>query len=271
MDELGGPAWEALRMTGPDEDGVLDVVLCGASPRNRVTPRLHAELAAFWPALAGRDDVRGVLLRGTPGAFGAGSHPDFIASVVDGDGEARARMHVESRDIVLGALECETPVVAAVRGAAMGAALATALLADLCVVGEDAQLADGHARVGVPAGDHAVLLWPILCGMAHAKRRLLLPESFTGREAREIGLVAEAVPDAEVEPRARELAVRLAAQSGYATRWTKRALSHWYRLALPAFESSLAHEMLAYGTPAAREGIASLVERRAPDFRGAGA
>jgi enoyl-CoA hydratase len=271
VDELGGPAFQALRTTGPDEDGVLDVELRGAAPGNRVTPRLHAELAAFWPALARRPDVRCVLLRGAPDAFGAGSHPDFIASVVDGDGTDRARMHVESRDIVLGALECETPVVAAVRGAAMGAALATALLADVCVVAEDARLADGHARVGVPAGDHAVLLWPILCGMANAKRLLLLPESFSGLQAREMGLVAEAVPDAEVEPRARELAVRLAAQSTYATRWTKRALSHWYRLALPAFESSLAHEMLAYGTPAAREGITSLVEGRAPRFREAGA
>jgi enoyl-CoA hydratase len=257
----------ALELTGPDAAGVLDVVLRGVGPANRMTDALHRELAALWPLVARRDDVRCVLLRGAPGAFGAGSDPDYIASVIDGGGDHRARLHLEARDIVLGGLECEVPVVSAVRGAAMGAALALALVADVCVVAEDARLADGHARLGVAAGDHAVLLWPLLCGMARAKRLLLLPEVITGRQAHDIGLVAEVAPDREVEAVARALAERLAGQASLATRFTKRALNHWLRLGLPAFESSLAHEMLTYDTSAAREGIASLAEGRAPRFR----
>jgi enoyl-CoA hydratase len=259
----------ALRLTGPDDSGVLEAVLDSGRAGNRMTAQLHAELAAFWPVLAARDDVRAVLLRGRPDGFSAGSDLALVEEVVEGGGEARARMLEEARAIVLGALDCDLPVVAAVRGAAMGAALGLALLADVCVVSDDAVLADGHARVGVVAGDHAVLVWPLLCGMARAKRSLLLPERLTGAEAREIGLVAEAVPDPDVEATAHTLARRLAAQNPDATRWTKRALHHWYRLALPAFESSLAHEMLTYDTSAAAEGVRSLRERRRPDFRSA--
>lgn len=267
MGEPASTAGDALVLTGPDATGVLDVVLRGAGPANRMTEALHRELAGLWPLVARHDDVRCVLLRGAPGAFGAGADPAYIASVVDGGGDHRARLHLEARDIVLGGLECEVPVVSAVRGTAIGAALAVALVSDVCVVAEDARLADGHARLGVAAGDHAILLWPLLCGMARAKRLLLLPEVITGRQAHEIGLVAEMAPDLEVEPLARALAERLAGQASLATRFTKRALNHWLRLGLPAFESSLAHEMLTYDTAAAREGIASLAERRAANFR----
>jgi enoyl-CoA hydratase len=232
-----------------------------------MTPALHRALAGLWRGLDRQEGVRSVVLLGAPGGFGGGSDPAYLAAVAHGDGEERARMLGEARDLVLGPLECDLPVVAAVRGRAYGAALAVALLADVCVVAEDAELADGHARVGVGAGDHAVLVWPLLCGMAQAKRRLLLPDALSGREAHAIGLVAEVAPDHEVDDRARELARRLADQATLGTRWTKRALNHWFRLGLPAFESSLAHEMVTYGTAAAREGVASLDEHRAPRFR----
>ncbi len=152
------------------------------------------------------------------------------------------------------------------RGGAVGAGVGIALLADFWGVGEDAVLADGHARVGVVSGDHAVLVWPLLCGIANAKRHLLLAEAISGERAKELGLVSECAPDAEVESVARGLADRLAATAPAATRWTKRALNHWLRAGIPAFESSLAHEILTYGSPSAVEGARSLAERRAPRF-----
>jgi enoyl-CoA hydratase len=263
----GHPAGSPLLLTGPDDAGVLNVQLVGSGPENRVPEALHAALAALWPGVAARRDVRCVLLRGAPGGFGGGSDAAFIRSVTEAGGDRRAQLHIEARDIVLGALDCEVPIVAAVRGAAVGAALSVALLADVCVVADDARIADGHARIGVGAGDHAVLVWPLLCGMAQAKRRLLLPEVLSGRQAHDIGLVAEVAPDDRVDAVAQELARRLADQAALATRFTRRALNHWFRLGLPAFESSLAHEMLTYDTAAAREGIASLVEQRPPRFR----
>ena len=90
------------------------------------------------------------------------------------------------------------PIVSAINGVAVGAGLAVALLADVSVMGESARLSDGHARLGVAAGDHAALLWPLLCGMAKAKYYLMTADFVDGPEAERIGLVTRCVPDDRV-------------------------------------------------------------------------
>ena len=74
-----------------------------------------------------------------------------------------------------------------------------------------AKIVDGHTRLGVAAGDHAAIVWPLLCGMAKAKYYLLLCEPVSGEEAERIGLVSLAVDEAELLPQAYEIADRLAA------------------------------------------------------------
>ncbi len=87
-----------------------------------------------------------------------------------------------------------------------------------------------------------------------------------GREAERIGLVSRAVPDDTVVDAAFEIARRLAAGPRDATRFTKRALNHWLRQSLPAFEASLAYEMLNFLGPDAAEGLDALMNRRPPVF-----
>jgi enoyl-CoA hydratase len=118
----------------------------------------------------------------------------------------------------------------------------------------------------VAAGDHAAIVWPLLCGMAKAKYYLLLCEPVSGEEAERIGLVSLAVEADQLLPRAYEVADRLAQGSQSAIRWTKYALNNWLRQAGPAFDTSLALEFMGFGGPDVREGIASLRERRAPNF-----
>ncbi len=158
------------------------------------------------------------------------------------------------------------PIVSAVNGAAVGAGLAVALLADISIVAESALLSDGHVRLGVAAGDHAVLLWPLLCGMARAKYHLLTGDSVTGPEAERIGLVAKCVPDDRLLDDALEVADRLAGGSRTAVQWTKRALNRWWALSAPAFGESLALEMLGFLGPDAAEGVAAVRAHRAPRF-----
>src|SRR5258707_1212042 len=105
-----------------------------------------------------------------------------------------------------------------------------------------ARLIDGHTKLGVAAGDHAVIIWPLLCGMAKAKYHLLLCEPVPGEEAERIGLVSLAVPDEDLERRSLEVAVRLAEGAQSAIRWTKYALNNWLRSAGPSFAASLALE-----------------------------
>lgn len=105
---------------------------------------------------------------------------------------ARRRIMREARDIVMNVVNCSKPVVSAVQGPAVGAGLAVALLADISVAGRTAKIIDGHVRLGVAAGDHAAIVWPLLCGMAKAKYYLLLNDVLTGEEAERIGLVSSA-------------------------------------------------------------------------------
>jgi enoyl-CoA hydratase len=150
----------------------------------------------------------------------------------------------------------------------VGAGLVAGLLADVSVVGRTTRIIDGHTRLGVAAGDHAAICWPLLCGMAKAKYYLLTCDTLTGEEAERIGLVSLCVDDDQVQDRALEVAVQLASGARSAIRWTKHTLNHWYRAQLPAFDASLAYEFLGFGLPDAREGLASHQEKRPPDFSG---
>ncbi|MCJ9713095.1 enoyl-CoA hydratase-related protein, partial [Bordetella hinzii] len=141
------------------------------------------------------------------------------------------------------------------------------LLADVSIAARDARIIDGHTRLGVAAGDHAAIVWPLLCGMAKAKYYLLLCETVSGEEAERIGLVSLCVDEPQLIERAFEVALRLARGSQTAIRWTKYALNNWLRQAGPSFDTSLALEFMGFAGPDVREGIQSLRERRAPDFK----
>ena len=131
---------------------------------------------------------------------------------------------------------------------------------------ETARITDGHLRLGVAAGDHAVILWPLLCGMAKAKYYLLTSDFLDGREADRIGLVSLSVPSDEVLPKALAVAAQLGAGPQSAVRWTKRSLNNWIRLAGPSFDTSLAFEMLGFMGDDVAEGIRALKEGREPIF-----
>jgi enoyl-CoA hydratase len=183
-----------------------------------------------------------------------------------GNHERVAHMLSEMSDLVYNMINCEKPVVSAVNGVAVGAGLVVALLADVSICAEDARLGDGHVKLGVAAGDHAALIWPLLAGMAKARYYLLTGEMLTGSEAERIGMVSKALPRDQVLDEAMRVATTLAAGSQLAVRWTKRALNSWLRSAGPIFDQSAAYEMLCFLGPDVVEGTAALREKRAPRF-----
>ncbi len=149
----------------------------------------------------------------------------------------------------------------------MGAGLVAALLADISVAGKSAKILDGHTRLGVAAGDAAVICWPLLCGMAKAKYHLLLNEPVDGAEAERIGLVSLCVEDNLLFETATKIVNQLLHSPQLAVRWTKYALNNWYRMAGPSFDASTALEMLGFTMSDAKEGLASLKEKREPQFK----
>ncbi len=246
------------------DSGVLRIVL--DAPRlNAVGPGMHRDLAGVWPVIDRDDDVRAVVVRGAGTAFSAGGSFEMIEEMTR-DVNVRARVMHEARDIVYGVINCSKPVVSAICGPAVGAGLVVALLADISVAGRSAKIVDGHTRLGVAAGDHAAICWPLLCGMAKAKYYLLSCTPLTGEEAERIGLVSVCVNDDDVHDRALQIARELAGLPATATRWTKYSLNNWYRQAGPLFDASLGYEFFGFGLPEAREGVAALIEKRPPGF-----
>ena len=229
--------------------------------------RMHAELAEIWRDVDADPLTSVAIIRGSGKGFSGGGSLDLVESMAD-DFEVRTRVMREARDLVYNILNCSKIIVSAMHGPAVGAGLVAGLLADISIAAKTARIIDGHTRLGVAAGDHAAIVWPLLCGMAKAKYYLLLCEPVSGEEAERIGLVSLAVDESELMPKAIEVANRLAQGSQTAIRWTKYALNNWLRTAGPAFDTSLALEFMGFSGPDVQEGIKSLRERRAPDFPG---
>ena len=246
-------------------DGILRITLRAAGRLNAVSEQMHGELADVWTAIGRDREIRAVIVRGADGAFSAGGDLDLVLAIHD-DYETRRRVFHEARDLVYNMLDCPTPIVSAMTGPAVGAGLVVGLLADISIATPSARIIDGHTKLGVAAGDHAAVVWPLLCGMAKAKYHLLLCEPLDGVEAERIGLVSLCVPDEELEDRALEIAIRLATGARAATEHTKLALNNWLRLAGPTFDASLALEFMDMSGDDVVEGVAAVRERRPPEF-----
>jgi enoyl-CoA hydratase len=260
-----GPHLELTIHADGDDAGIAELVFGPAGAMPATDAQGHAALATVWAELAADERVRCILVRSVGKGFCAGGTPDVVQGMLDGEA-ARLRVMREGRAIVQGMIDCDIPIVSAINGAAVGAGAAVALLADVSIAGHRAKIIDGHTKIGVAAGDHAAVIWPLLCGMAKAKYHLLMCNAIDGVEAERIGLVSLAVPDDELQAKAREVARALAEASPTAMAFTKRSLNHWLRAAWPAFEHSLALEIMGFAGADAREGFAALNERRAPQF-----
>lgn len=247
------------------EHGILLITINRPQVLNATDARLHWELSRVWLDIADDPETRVVIITGAGKAFSAGGDLDMI----DGYGKDLDKMAAvmkEAGDIVYNIANLDKPVISAINGVAVGAGLAVALMADISIISESARFTDGHLRLGVAAGDHAVILWPLLCGMAKAKYYLLTADFIDGKEAERIGLVSLCVPADRLMAKAMEVAARLATGPQHAVRWTKRALNNWVRLAGPSFEASLAMEMLCFFGADVPEGVQAIRQRREPVF-----
>jgi enoyl-CoA hydratase len=245
---------------------VLRVTMNRPDKYNATDAIMHTELVNVWRDIDGDDTVNSVIIQGAGGkVFSAGGDFDLIEKNIT-DYNALLRTWKEARDIVYNVINCSKIVVSAMHGPAVGAGLVVGLLADISIAAKNARIIDGHTRLGVAAGDHAAIVWPLLCGMAKAKYYLLLCEQVSGEEAERIGLVSLCCEEAELQSKALEVARKLAGGAQTALRWTKYSLNNWLRMAGPSFDASLALEMLGFTGPEAKEGIASLREKRKPSF-----
>ncbi len=232
---------------------------------NAANVRLHSEMVAVWPTIERDPDVHVVVVTGAGRAFSAGGDLQMVEDAYQ-DFDEIVRILDEARDLVYHMVNFSKPVVSAINGAAVGAGLVVALLADVSIAAESARLADGHVRMGVAAGDHSAIIWPLLCGMAKAKYYLMTADFISGKEAERIGLVSLCVPDKELLERAAAVAHQLATGPRHAIRFTKRALNQWLLQAGPIFDHSLALEMMSFFSQDLMAGVEGLRQKQNPRF-----
>lgn len=232
---------------------------------NATDAELHRGLSRVWLDIDEDPEVRVVVVTGAGDAFSAGGDLDWITGMA-GDYGTITGVLKEAGDIVYRMMHCQKIVISAINGVAVGAGLAVALMADISLMANEARFTDGHLRLGVAAGDHAAILWPLLCGMAKAKYYLITSDFIDGETADRIGLVSKAVPAIELMDEASRVATKIATGPQDAARFTKRSLNLWMTQAAPAFDASLAMEMLNFLGPDAAEGVQALTEKRRPEF-----
>jgi len=245
--------------------GILLMTINRPEQMNATDAALHNALSKVWLDIDDDADVRVVVVTGAGRAFSAGGDLSWVSAMVNNYDEMKVAFK-EAGDIVYRMSQCSKIIVSAINGIAVGAGLAVALMADISLMAEEARITDGHVRLGVAAGDHANIIWPLLCGLAKAKYYLLTADFIDGKTADQIGLVSKAVPADELMDFAMNTAIKIATGPQDAAKFTKRSLNLWITQAAPAFDASLALEMLNFMGHDAAEGVAALQEKRSPKF-----
>jgi enoyl-CoA hydratase len=247
------------------EDGILLITINRPDVLNATNARLHWELSRVWKDIDDDPETNVVIITGKGRAFSAGGDLDMIETMKNNHANISQAMR-EAGDIVYNIVNCEKIIISAINGVAVGAGLAVAFMADITIASEAMRITDGHIRLGVAAGDHAVILWPLLCGLAKAKYYLITADFIDGKEAERIGLVSVCVPADKLMDKAFEVARKIARGPQQASRLTKRALNNWVKTFGPHFDASLAFEMLGFFSADVAEGVAAVKEKRPPVF-----
>ena len=248
------------------DHGILWITINRPEALNATNRRLHTELTEVWKDVGLDPNVRVAVITGAGRAFSAGGDLEDMVDRQAGNFTAMIPVIREAAELVYNVMRCPKPIISAINGVAVGAGLVVALMSDISIMAEDAVLTDGHTRLGVAAGDHANIIWPLLCGMAKAKYYLLTCDFVNGKEAERIGLVSLAVPREELLDKATDVAMNLAEGAQWAIRWTKRSLNLWLEQAVPQFEASLGYEMLGFFSGDVKEGSAAIKEKRPPVY-----
>lgn len=244
---------------------VIRITLTSQMKLGVMDPDMHRELSEVWRDVDADETVNAIIVTGQGKSFSAGGDLKHELKVAV-DYDLRMQAMKETRDLVYNILHCSKPIVSGIRGWAVGAGLAAGLLADVSIAAKDANLMDGHTKIGVAAGDCAMIVWPLLVSMAKAKYYLLCCERLNGEEAERIGLVSMAVPDEDVASKAEQVAINLATGAQAAIRWTKYSLNSWIKNAGPIFDASVAYEFMGFAGVEGMEGMKAFLEKRPPQF-----
>lgn len=236
--------------------------------RNSMTPELLDAFAVASARAREDDQIRALIVTGTGPCFSSGA--DFKSTLQrDGDDRAPHEKSFAMYEPFLSLLEIRVPVIGALNGHAVGGGFGLALVCDLRIGALDAKYGANFVKLGLAPGMSISYLLPRLIGMARASELLLTGRLVEGAEAERLGILNRAVLAADVLPAALALARTIADNAPFAVQETKRAIRRGLALEVAEAARAEAHVQAASIVMAdAREGIAALLEKRAPKFTG---
>ncbi|MGB6087307.1 enoyl-CoA hydratase/isomerase family protein [Parvibaculum sp.] len=246
---------------------VLTLALSNPALMNAVDGEMHRELSRIF--LDAADDPLSdvIVLTGEGNAFSAGGDLNWMKRGFE-NGE-KGPDAAEAKRIVFSLLDLEKPIIAKVRGPAVGLGATLALMCDVIFAGSSARFADPHVRAGIVAGDGGAIIWPQLVGYARAKEYLMTGDPVPAAEAERIGLVNHVVSDDELDQRVEAFAERLAGGAIQAIKYSKVSVNIGLKqLAHSILDTSIGYEMLTFTTEDHKEAVHAFLEKRKPVFTG---
>jgi enoyl-CoA hydratase len=247
---------------------ILHLTLSRPAALNAVTPELNRHLIHALEQAAD-SDARAIVLSGAGRAFCAGGDHNTLNAW---SGENAAGFGGEDRAdvarLIRAFISLEKPIIAAVRGVAIGMGAMIALHCDYIVIAEDAKIGDRHVSLGLVPGDEAAI-WTALLGPRLAKEMLFTGRLLTGTEAAAMGLVNKVTNAEEVLSVAVAYANELAALPPYALQKTKASVNRYLQSVTDLiFPASFAWEEMSMLTADHREAMAAFKEKRQGTFDG---
>lgn len=251
-------------------DGIATITLNRPDAANSLDLRMSQDLLAVASHCDGNPAVRAVIFTGKGKMFSAGGDVLSFSAAGEGVAEMMRNMTAFLHGAISRFARMNAPVIVAVNGTAAGAGMSMALMGDIILAGASAKFTMAYTKIGVSPDGSSSFFLPRLVGMARAKEMILLNPLYTADEALAKGLVTAVVPDADLMPKALEIARQLA--SGPTT-----AYGEVKRLLADSFSNSLETQMemetraiagLAGKTVDAKEGFRAFAEKRKPIFQG---
>ena len=175
-----------------DGDVLIATIDHPDSALNAVDARLHHELGELFRTLKQESTARAIVLTAAGKAFSAGGDMAWFPKLRTTD--ATHALRREGKQMIWDLLDVEVPIVCGLNGSAVGLGASIALLCDVIVMADDAELVDPHVNVGLVAGDGGAAIWPLLLGPLAAKRHLMLGDPLTAADAVRLGVAVEVVP-----------------------------------------------------------------------------